>query len=83
MINKAGHAFHEVWTINHDYDARLARTTDPAARQQIFTEDYQKGADAVVRNGLTVNEYNQVLALAGQNQTVRQKLLAAAGVNSQ
>jgi hypothetical protein len=77
-ITKAGHAFHDVSMINRDYNARYQNTADPSARQQIVTEDYQRGAEAVARNGLTLNEYNQVLAVAQQNPAVRQRLLAVA-----
>jgi len=82
-ITKAGHAFHDVSMINRDYNTRFANTADPSARQQLVNEDYQRGAEAVARNGLTVGEYNRVLAVAQQDPAVRQRLLSVAGVSSQ
>lgn len=80
-ITQAGHTFHDVSKINQDYNARLSHTADAAARQQIINEDRQKGAEACARNGLTVNEYQRVLAVAQENPAVRQRLLTAAGNN--
>lgn len=78
-ITQAGQTFHDVSKINRDYSAQLSRTADAAARQQIVNEDRQQGAAACARHGLTVSEYQRVLAVAQQNPAVRQRLLSAAG----
>lgn len=77
-ITKAGHALHDVMAINHSYSDQLQQTKDPASRQQIMTEDKTKGTEAVNRNGLTVDQYNQVLEAARKDPNLRQKLIDAA-----
>ncbi|MGH7101465.1 MAG: DUF4168 domain-containing protein [Acetobacteraceae bacterium] len=77
-ITNAGHALHDVMAINHTYSEQLNQTKDPASRQQIITEDKAKGAEAVNRNGLTVDQYNQVLEAARKDPNLRQKLIDAA-----
>lgn len=80
-ITQAGQTFHDVSKINQEYNAQFSSTADATARQRIVNEDRQKGAEACARHGLTVNEYQRVLAVAQQNPAVRQRLLAAAGNN--
>lgn len=77
-ITKAGHALHDVMAINQAYAGQLQHVTDPASRQQIIAEDETKGVEAVNRNGLTVDQYKQILEAARQDPTLRQKLIAAA-----
>lgn len=80
-LTRAGRAFHDVSQINQDYNNRYAATADPSARQQLVSEDYQRGVEAVARNGLSVDQYNRVLAVAQQDPSVRQRLLSIAGAS--
>ncbi|MGH7105967.1 MAG: DUF4168 domain-containing protein, partial [Acetobacteraceae bacterium] len=72
-ITNAGHALHDVMAINQTYFDQLKQTTDPASRRQIITEDKAKGTEAVNRNGLTVDQYNQVIEAARTDPNLRQK----------
>ena len=82
-IAKAGHALRRVVAINKMYGDKLAKTTDPAAKQQLVATAKQKAMGAITREGLTVGQYNQVLASAEQNPAMRQQLLSAAGLPAQ
>lgn len=82
-IQKAGKALHNVLAINQQYGAKLSGTTDSAAKQQLVAAAKQKAMGAIRNQGLSVNQYNEVLASAQQNPTVRQQLLSDAGVKAQ
>ena len=79
-IAKAGHALRQVVAINKMYGNKLAKTSDPAAKQQLVAAAKQKAMGAITSHGLTVGQYNQVLASAEQNPAMRQQLLSAAGL---
>jgi len=81
-ITKAGHALHDVLGIHQANRAKLAATTDPTARSQIIAADRQQASEAVVRDGLTVDQYSQILASARQDPTLRARLLSAAGFSA-
>ncbi|MCU4159598.1 DUF4168 domain-containing protein [Acidiphilium sp. AL] len=81
-IAKAGHALRKVVAINKMYGDKLAKTTDPAAKQQLVATAKQKAMGAITRQGLTVGQYDQVLASAEQNPAMRQQLLSAAGISA-
>jgi hypothetical protein len=79
-MTKAGHALHDVLAINQTYRGKAAATTDPAARSQIIDQAKQQATQAVNRDGLTVDQYNQILASARQDPALRTRLLSAAGL---
>ena len=81
-ITKAGHALRNVVAINKMYGQKLSKTTDPAAKQQLVAAAKQKAMGAITSQGLTVGQYNQVLASAEQNPSMRQQLLNAAGITT-
>lgn len=81
-IAKAGKAMHNVLAINQSYGKQLSATTDPATKQQIVATAKQKAMIAIKNQGLSVGQYNQVLAAAEQNPALRQQLLSSAGVTA-
>ncbi len=82
-VAKAGKALHQVLDINHTYGAKLAHTTDPAGKQRLIAAAKDKASAAITAQGLTVRQYDQVLAEARQNPALRARLFAAAGLSPQ
>ncbi|WP_287835117.1 DUF4168 domain-containing protein [Acidiphilium sp.] len=82
-IARAGKALHQVLEINHSYGAKLAHTTDPAGKQRLIASAKDKATAAITSQGLTVRQYDQVLAEARQNPALRARLFAAAGLPAQ
>ncbi len=82
-VAKAGKALHQVLEINHSYGAKLAHTTDPAGKQRLIASAKDKATTAITAQGLTVRQYDQVLAEARQNPALRARLFAAAGLPAQ
>jgi parvulin-like peptidyl-prolyl isomerase len=81
-ITKAGKALHEVMAINQSYKAKMSAATAPSTKNQILTAAKQKAMAAISAQGLTVSQYDQVLASAQNNPAVRQQLLSASGANA-
>lgn len=79
-MTKAGHALHDVLTINQSYRQKMMGTSDMNARHQMATEAQQQAGAAVTRDGLTVDQYNQILTQARQDPALRARLLNAAGL---
>lgn len=82
-VAKAGKALHQVLEINHSYGSKLAHTTDPAGKQRLIASAKDKATAAITSQGLTVRQYDQVLAEARQNPALRARLFAAAGLPAQ
>ena len=82
-IARAGKALHQVLEINHSYGAKLAHTTDPAGKQRLIASAKDKATAAITSQGLTIRQYDQVLAEARQNPALRARLFAAAGLPAQ
>ena len=82
-IARAGKALHQVLEINHSYGAKLAHTTDPAGKQRLIASAKDRATAAITSQGLTVRQYDQVLAEARQNPALRARLFAAAGLPAQ
>ena len=82
-VAKAGKALHQVLEINHSYGSKLAHTTDPAGKQRLIASAKDKATTAITAQGLTVRQYDQVLAEARQNPALRARLFAAAGLPAQ
>lgn len=80
-LTKAGHALKDVLQINHEYGAKLSQAKSKQQKHKIVTMARSKAKQAIKSDGLTVGQYNQVLAQARQNPKVREKLLAAAGIH--
>lgn len=82
-MTKAGHALKDVLKINHEYGAKLSQAKNKQEKQQIVSTARSKAKQAIQNDGLTIGQYNQVLAEARQNPKVREKLLAAADIHGQ
>jgi hypothetical protein len=81
-IAKAGKAMHQVMVINQSYGAKMSAATDPSTKARIVAAAKQKAMAAISAQGLTVSQYNQVLASAQSNPAVRQQLLSTAGATA-
>ncbi len=79
-MTRAGHALRDVLSINQTYRQKLAATSDPDGKKQIVNEAKQQATAAVTRDGLSVDQYNGILADAQKDPTVRARLLSAAGI---
>lgn len=79
-MSKAGHALHDVLAINESYRQKLVATNDTNTKRQLASEAQQKATAAVTRDGLSVDQYNQILAQARQDPALRTRLLNAAGI---
>jgi len=75
VINKAGAAFRQVSQIKHDYSRQIQSTSD-AERQQVLERQADDASiRAVEGQGLSVDQYNQVIRLAQADPGVRARLL--------
>lgn len=80
-ITKAGQALRDVTEINRNYSEKLAKASDPAGKQQVIAAARRKAATAIRHDGLTVRQYDQVLASARRDPTIRERLLQAAHIS--
>ncbi|HUN43089.1 MAG TPA: DUF4168 domain-containing protein [Acetobacteraceae bacterium] len=78
-IQKAGRALRNVAQIKMDYSQRLQSVQDPGTRQQLVNEAKGQQIQAVEAQGLSVQQYDQVMQIAQANPAVKQRLLSAAG----
>lgn len=81
-IHQAGKALHQVLAINHSYGAKLSGAKTTAQKQQVVAVAKQKATAAIKQQGLSIQQYNEVLAAAQRNPAVKAQLLAAAGVKA-
>lgn len=81
-IDKAGKALRQVLEINRSYGARMSGTTDAARKQQLVAAARDKATAAITREGLSVEQYDAVLAAARRDPAIRAELLGAAGLHT-
>jgi Domain of unknown function (DUF4168) len=78
VIAKAGRAVGKICQIRDLFQERVEAARTEEERRQ-FTERADRAAAAVVREqGLSIEQYNQVLAVAEADTDVGERLLAAA-----
>jgi hypothetical protein len=75
VVNKAGAAFRQVSQIKHDYSRQIQATTDSERQQVLEREADDASVRAVEGQGLSVDQYNQVITLAQADPGVRARLL--------
>jgi GTP1/Obg family GTP-binding protein len=78
-IQKAGRALRDVAQIKMDYSQRMQTVQDPGQRQQLAQEAQGRQIQAVKNEGLSLQQYNQVMQTAQADPGVKQRVLAAAG----
>lgn len=81
MVNRVGKAIRNVSMIRQQYSQRADASKSPQARQELNTQAQRDMAKAVTDQGLTLQQYDQVIQLAQADQTLRQRLLSVAQSN--
>lgn len=81
-INKAGKALRQVLQINRSYGAKMSSTTTAAQKQKLVAAAKDKATMAITHEGLSVQQYNEVLAAAQKDPAIRAQLLSAAGLHA-
>jgi polyhydroxyalkanoate synthesis regulator phasin len=73
-VDKFVDAYVEVQKINQEYTAQLQATGEPAKATELQQEAQTKMQEAVTDTGLSIPEYQQIAALAGQDQELRSRI---------
>jgi len=78
MVQKVGKALRHAATIRQQY-AERAQTTKSPQQQQTLTDQAQTDMmKAIGDEGLSVQQYNQVIQMAQADPTLKERLLSAA-----
>lgn len=77
-INKVADAIASVQLIHEDYSQQLQDAQGDAEAQILQSEAQQKMVDAVQQSGLSVEEYNEVIARMNQDPQLRDQILQKA-----
>jgi hypothetical protein len=78
MVQKVGTALRHMATIRQDY-ARRAQATNSQQQQQELTNQAERDmTKAISDQGLSVQQYNQVIQMAQNDPTLKQRLLSVA-----
>jgi hypothetical protein len=78
LVAKAGRAIGKIAQIREAFQERAEAAKTEQERQQLSQHADQAAAAAVSEQGLSVEQYNQVLAVADADTDVEERLLAAA-----
>jgi hypothetical protein len=81
MVHRVGKAIRNVTVIRQQYAQQAQASKSPQARQDLDTQAQRDMAKAVTDQGLTLQQYDQVIQMAQADQTLRQRLLSAARSN--
>jgi hypothetical protein len=77
VVHKVGAALRQTATIRQKYTER-AQSMTPAQQQQLTGQAQSEMVRAISDQGLSVQQYNQVLQLAQADPALKQRLLSAA-----
>jgi hypothetical protein len=78
MVAKVGAAAGKVAMIQQEFTARAEAGSDGEDRQGLAAEAQRAAIDAINDEGITVEEYNNVLRAAEGDSDLEQRLVAAA-----
>ncbi len=78
MVQKVGTVLRQTVTIRQKYAERAQATKSSQEQQALATEAQTEMVQAISDQGLTVQQYNQVIQMAQADPTLKQRLLAAA-----
>jgi hypothetical protein len=78
MLQKVGAALRETVTIRQKYAERAQATKSPQEQQALTTQAQTEMVQAISDQGLSVQQYNQVIQMAQADPTLKQRLLSAA-----
>jgi Domain of unknown function (DUF4168) len=81
-VGKVGMALQQVAQIKQTYSQRLESAKTPAQQQDISKQANDAAVTAITQQGLTIDQYRQVIQVAQNDPTLKQRLLAAAGQSS-
>jgi hypothetical protein len=82
MVHRVGKAIRNVSMIRQQYTQRAQASKSPQAQQELNSEAQRDMAKAVSDQGLTLQQYDQVIHMAQADQTLRQRLLSVAQSNN-
>ena len=75
VVNKAGAAFRQVSQIKQKYSRQIQTSSDTERQQELERQADDASIRAVEGQGLSVDQYNQVIRLAQADPGVRARLL--------
>jgi len=78
-VKKVGAALRQVAQVEQTYSRRLQSATTPGQKQDISKQANDAAATAITQQGLTIDQYKQVIQAAQSDPTLKQRVLAAAG----
>jgi hypothetical protein len=78
VVTKVGAAAGKVAMIQQEFNARAEAGSDGDDRQELAAEAQRAAINAISEEGITVDEYNNVLRAAEGDSDLEQRLLAAA-----
>jgi hypothetical protein len=81
MVHRVGKAIRSVTMIREQYTQRAQASNSPQARQTIDRDAQRDMAKAVTDQGLTLQQYDQVIQMAQADPTLQQRLLSVARSN--
>src|SRR5215471_7131427 len=76
-VKKAGAALRKVTEIQQDFTQRLQTADTPDKKQQLSEQAETTAIQAIGDQGLTVDQYKQVLTLAQTDPNLKQRLISA------
>jgi hypothetical protein len=78
-VNKVGAALRQVTQIEQTYSQRLQSANTPAQKQDISKQANGAAVTAITEQGLTIDQYTQVIQAAQSDPALKQRVVAAAG----
>jgi hypothetical protein len=77
-MRKAGAALRQIAVIQQDYTQRMKSAQTQNQRQALAQQAHSQAVQAINNQGLSVDQYNEVIREAQADPGTRQRLLAAA-----
>jgi hypothetical protein len=77
-VRKAGAALHRVLQIRKDFSERMKAAPTPDQQHGLAQQAEGAAVEAVNRQGLSIEQYNEVIRKAQADPALRKRLLAAA-----
>jgi GTP1/Obg family GTP-binding protein len=78
-VKKVGAALRQVAQVEQTYSQRLQSANTPEQKQDISKQASGAAVTAITQQGLTIDQYNQVIQAAQSDPALKQRVLAAAG----
>jgi hypothetical protein len=78
-VKKVGAALRQVAQIQETYSQRLQSANTPMQKQDISKQASDAAVTAITQQGLTIDQYSQVIRAAQRDPALKERVLAAAG----